>query len=692
MPKNSGKLKVTALYERLSRDDDLVGESNSIINQKKYLEDYARKNGMTNIVHFTDDGYSGVSFNRPGFQSMISEVEADNIGTIIVKDMSRFGRNYLQVGFYTEVLFPQKNVHFIAVNNNIDSQNASDNDFAPFLNIMNEWYAKDTSNKIRAIFDARMKDGKRCSGSIPYGYNRVKGDKQALVIDPQAAEVVKRIFNLANEGKTPRAIAEILSDEKVMIPAAYEKENHPEQYNGQRYTDPYIWSVSTVRTILNRREYLGHTVLHKSVVTNFKNHERKKTADEEQYVFPYTHEAIISQTLWDSVQQQRRRVQRAAPRGTHCHRLSGFLFCADCGRRMHLQTHYSRTDGSVQYSFRCGGYASRVAACSAHGISAENAEKIVQSTIRRITRFVLTDEDAFAAELQTVRNERQATKPKQVKTDMKRLQKRYDELSDLVRSIYENYVSGLLPERQYRQLMRQYDDEQAELEGKIAELEASVAQDSNVPFDIDYFIALIKKYKDLDEVSDAMLRELIDKILVHEAEYVDGVRTQRVDVYFNCVGHIDIAYTEAELAEMREHEQLAAAERLARKRAREKAYREKRRARKIAERGCVAVQKVCPYCGRTYVPNSNRQIYCSRDCWSKARQAQKKEAREVERGDHYYRQRDCVICGERYWPTHSRQKVCSEDCRRQKHNAVTLAYYYRKQAENREAVKGAKNA
>ena len=243
--------KITALYERLSRDDDLNGESNSITNQKQYLEDYARRNGFTNIRHFTDDGFSGVNFNRPSFQELIKEVEAGNVATIIVKDMSRLGRNYLQVGFYTEVLFPQKDVRFLAINNSIDSNNASDNDFAPFLNIMNEWYAKDTSNKIKAVFDARMKDGKRCSGSIPYGYNRLATDKQTLVVDPVASEVVKRIFLLANEGKSPRAIAELLTEEKVLIPAAHAKEYHPEQYNGIKFTDPYLWGMSTIRAILS---------------------------------------------------------------------------------------------------------------------------------------------------------------------------------------------------------------------------------------------------------------------------------------------------------------------------------------------------------------------------------------------------------------------------------------------------------
>ena len=374
--------KITALYERLSRDDDLNGESNSITNQKKYLEDYARRNGFENIRHFTDDGFSGVNFNRPGFQALIKEIEAGNVGTLIVKDMSRLGRNYLQVGFYTEILFPQKDVRFLAINNSIDSNNASDNDFAPFLNIMNEFYAKDTSNKIKAVFDARMKDGKRCSGSIPYGYNRLPNDKQTLVVDPVASEVVKRIFLLANEGKSPRAIAEILTEEKVLIPAAYAKEYHPEQYNGIKFAAPYIWGISAIRTILSRQEYLGHTVLRKSVSTNFKLHKRKTTDEDEQYVFYNTHEPIISQELWDSVQKRKKRVNRAAARGTHTNRLSGYLYCADCGRRMTLQTHYSKKDGSVQYSYRCGGYASRVNSCTSHTISADNVEALILSAVK----------------------------------------------------------------------------------------------------------------------------------------------------------------------------------------------------------------------------------------------------------------------------------------------------------------------
>ena len=677
--------KITALYERLSRDDDLNGESNSITNQKKYLEDYARRNGFENIRHFTDDGFSGVNFNRPGFQSLIKEVEAGNVETLIVKDMSRLGRNYLQVGFYTEVLFPQKNVRFLAINNSIDSNNASDNDFAPFLNIMNEWYAKDTSNKIKAIFDARMKDGKRCSGSIPYGYNRLPSDKQTLVVDPVASEVVKHIFALANEGKSTRAIAEILTEEKILTPAAYAKEYHPEQYNGNKFTDPYLWAMSTIRNILDRQEYLGHTVLRKSVSTNFKLHKRKNTDKEEQYVFPNTHEPIISQELWDSVQKRRNRVNRASAWGTHSNRLSGYLYCADCGRRMTLQTHYSKKDGSVQYSYRCGGYASRVNGCTGHSISADNVEALILSSVKRFSRFVLNDEQAFALELQSLWNEKQEEKPKHNQSELQRCQKRYDELSTLIRGLYENLMSGLLPERQYKQLMKQYDDEQAELETKMETMKTELAEEKVSSVDIKHFISLIRKCKNPTEISDTMFNELVDKIVVYEAEGVGKARTQKVDIYFNYVGQVDIAYTEEELAEIEVQKEQEEQQRLARQRKREKAYREKRKAQKIAENGGEIVKtKVCPHCNKEFVPTSNRQVFCSKECCYQARQDEKKADREAERGNHYYRQRECAVCGNSYWPTHSQQKFCSEECQKQNHNEKSLEFYHKKQKEKSE--------
>ena len=676
--------KITALYERLSHDDDQAGDSNSIVNQKKYLEDYARKNGFSQIVHFTDDGYSGTNFNRPGFQAMIAEVEAGRVSTIIAKDLSRVGRNYLETGFYIEIMFPKKDVRFIAVNNGIDSASANENDFAPFLNIMNEFYARDCSSKIKSVFDARMKDGCRCSGSIPYGYYRVKGDKQTLTIDMEAAEVVKRIFLLANEGNSSGKIAEILTEENVLIPAAYAEKHHPEQSNGKKYTNAYLWNVSTVRAILNRKEYLGHTVLHKSAGTNFKLHKRRATTEKEQYVFLNTHESIISQELWDSVQERRKRANRASPRGTHHHRLCGFLFCADCGRQLTLQTHYAKKNKAVQYSFRCGGYASHINNCTGHTISATTLEAVLLDAVQCISRHVIKDEKALAEELQSMWLQKQAAKPKQDKSELKCLQKRYDDLSDLVRGLYENLVSGMLPERQYKQLMRQYDDEQAEIEEKITGIKETLDADETKPPDAQKFIAIIRKYTDPTEVSDVMLRELVDKIIVHEAEGKGNAKTQQIDIYFKYVGQISLASTEDELAQRAAREEQEQREQLARQRAREKHYREKRKAKKIAENGGELIaKKVCPCCGDEFVPTSNRQVFCSKDCRYVFAQNQKQEKRQAERSDHFYRQRNCMVCGKLFWPTHSQQSMCSDECRKKRHNAVTLEAYHTAKAAAR---------
>ena len=512
--------------------------------------------------------------------------------------------------------------------------------------------------------------------------NRLATDKQTLVVDPVASAVVKRIFLLANEGKSPRAIAELLTEEKVLIPAAHAKEYHPEQYNGTKFSDPYTWGMSTIRAILSRQEYLGHTVLRKSVSTNFKLHKRKNTDEDEQYVFYNTHEPIISQELWDSVQKRKKRANRTAARGTHSNRLSGYLFCADCGRRMTLQTHYSKKDRSLQYSYRCGGYASRVNSCTAHSISADNVEALILSTVKRLSRFVLNDEEAFAKELQALWNEKQTEKPKHNKSELHRFQKRYDELSKLIRGLYENLVSGLLPERQYKQLMKQYDDEQAELETKIEEMEKELTEEKVNAVDIKHFISLIRKCKEPTEISDLMFAELIDKIVVYEAEGVGKARTQKVDIYFNYVGQVDIAYTEEELAEIKAQEEQIEMERLAKQREREKAYREKRKAKKLAENGGEIVKtKICPHCQKEFVPTSNRQIFCSKDCCYQARQDKTKADREAEKGNHYYRQRVCAVCGSTYWPTHSQQKFCSEECQKQNHNEKSLEFYHKKQKE-----------
>ena len=311
------EIKITALYERLSRDDEQIGESNSIQNQKMYLEEFARQKGLRNIRHFSDDGYSGTNFNRPGFTALLEEIDAGRVETLVVKDLSRFGRNYLQVGYYTEIVFPKKGVRFIAINNSVDSANPTDNDLTPFLNIMNEWYAKDTSNKIKAVFKSRMKNGLRCSGSIPYGYKRTKDDKQQLLVDEPAAEVVRSIFRLACQGMGVTTIASIMTEEKNLIPSAYAAKHFPENCRHIEITNPYQWNATTVGYILDRQEYLGHTVLGKSICENFKTKQRRAATSDELMIFPDTHEAIIDQDTWDIARKIRLNKKPRAVSYTH---------------------------------------------------------------------------------------------------------------------------------------------------------------------------------------------------------------------------------------------------------------------------------------------------------------------------------------------------------------------------------------
>ena len=412
------EIKITALYERLSRDDEQAGESNSIQNQKKYLEEYARQHGLRNIRHFYDDGYSGTNFNRPGFAALLEEVEAGRVETLVVKDLSRFGRNYLQVGYYTEILFPKKGVRFIAINNNVDSATPQDNDFTPFLNIMNEWYAKDTSNKIKAIFKSRMKDGMRCSGSIPYGYKRKPDDKQTLIVDEPAAEVVRKIFRLVCQGNSTTAIAEMLTAERVLIPSAYAALNQPKNCRHKNVADPYRWSATTVGYILDRQEYLGHTVLGKSICENFKTKQRRAATPDELMIFPDTHEAIIDQDTWDIARKIRSKKKPRVANGTYSHRLSGLVYCADCGARMgfispeanHSETHYDSDS-----AFQCGNYRSKSGECVSHYVKTSVLEAAILQAIQAVSKYELFTLEDLDAALQGM-----SEKAKGIHADMKK--------------------------------------------------------------------------------------------------------------------------------------------------------------------------------------------------------------------------------------------------------------------------------
>ena len=534
------ELKITALYERLSRDDEQAGESNSILNQKKYLEEYARQKGMRNIRHFYDDGYSGVSFNRPGFAALLEEIEAGRVENLLVKDLSRPGRNYLQVGYYTEILFPKKGVRFIAVNNNVDSANPTDNDFTPFLNIMNEYYAKDTSNKIKAVFKSRMKDGLRCSGSIPYGYKRTNGDKQTLVVDEPAAEIVRKIFRLASQGVGVTAIAEMLTEEKVLIPSAYAAKYSPENCRHKAPIDPCRWSATTVGYILDRQEYLGHTVLGKSICENFKTKERRAAAPDELMIFPDTHEAIIDPDTWNMARKLRVQKKPRAANGTYSHRLSGLVYCADCGSRMGFISPDAKRSGKHYDSdsaFQCGNYRNQNSECVSHFIKTSALETAILQAIKAVSKYVIENEAEFVAQLKAVWNESRSRSAANGQQELDEAKTRMAELDAKIQQLYDSAISGLLPERQAQRMIQQYDEEQLVLEKRVEELQGQIQQEEVEQIDTSRFTALVNKYRNCEELTDTMLYAFIDRVEVHQATGGRTVyRQQNIDIHFNFIG------------------------------------------------------------------------------------------------------------------------------------------------------------
>lgn len=533
------KEKITALYERLSRDDEQQGESNSITNQKKFLEDYARAKGFRNIRHFTDDGYSGTNFNRPGFTALLEEVKAGNVGTIVIKDMSRLGRNYLQVGFYTEILFPDKGVRFIAVNSNVDSDSPVENEFTPFLNIMNEWYARDTSKKIKAIFRNRMEHGLRCSGSTPYGYKMAKDT--SLLVDPEAAAVVKRIFAMAAEGIPSKVIADTLKAEKILIPSAYWEQKSGMTSRNHRYSDPYGWTNAAVSYIIARKEYLGHTILGKTTCDNFKTKKRRKVPEEELLFFPNTHEAIVDQETWDRADKTRKRSPKKLSYGAYYNRLSGMVFCADCGSRLayHSQPGHPREEyDPLGGGFQCSRYQSGDHDCTSHYVRTDHLEAILLQATQAISQCVFEDEEAFINQLTTQWELRQEKLSSEERKEINRMKNRVSELNTLIQSLYESQISGSMPERQVQRLISQYDEEQSGLENRISELEEKQMQALSTKPDANRFARIVKKYKNVTELTDEMLYELIDKVVVHSPNGARGFkRRQKIDIYFTFIGN-----------------------------------------------------------------------------------------------------------------------------------------------------------
>ena len=534
-------MKFTALYERLSRDDELIGESNSIKNQKQLLENYAHKNGYSPIRHFTDDGVSGTTFEREGFQAMIAEVEAGNVSAVIVKDMSRFGRDYLKVGFYTEVMFKEKGVRFIAINNGIDSANQQDSDFTPFLNIMNEWYARDASRKIQAVFKSRMQDGKRVSPSVPYGYLRSPEDKQKLIIDEEPAAVVRRIYQMVIEGKGVTAIADILTAEKLLIPSAYENIHCPENNHSKGFTNPYLWSATAVSYILEKQEYMGHTVLGKTISVSYKTKKRRKAEPDELMIFKNTHPAIVDEETWHLAQKLRKTVRKPSY-DRPSHHLTGLAYCADCGHKMtHRQpspTKKKKYDADDAYI--CGSYRQRTRNCTMHFIKTSVLWELILTAIREVSDYVRQDEQAFIDKVQQTSTVQMAETQREQKRRLAEATERNKELNTLIKKLYEGNATGKIPDKHFERLLADYDREQTALETEIEDLQEQIDSFNEDNTKADKFIAVVRRYTDFTELTTPMLNEFIEKVLVNEATGGRTDRKQKIHVYFNFVGQVEL--------------------------------------------------------------------------------------------------------------------------------------------------------
>ena len=555
--------KITALYERLSRDDfgkddDQQRESNSISNQKAMLEEFAARQGFTNIVHFTDDGISGTCFDRPGFLAMMKEVEAGNVEYLCIKDMSRMGRDYLKVGQIMEIL-RQRGVRLIAINDGVDSARGDD-DFTPFRNIMNEYYARDTSRKIRSTFQSKGKSGKHLTGTVIYGYLWNEARDQWLV-DPEAAEVVKRIFAMTIDGYGPYQIASKLKSEKVLIPSAYLAQHGEGVNKNKTFKDVYGWGSSTICNILEKREYLGHTINFKTR-KHFKDKKSHYVPEDEWTIFENTHEAIIDQQTFDLVQKIRGNVRRYPDGWGEAAPLTGLLYCADCGGKMYVH----RTNNGKRISqYTCSQY-SKVPVgklCKTqHRINEDVVLSLVSEMLKAIAEYAKHDRAEFVRVVQEAQSSQQTAEVRKQRTRLATAKQRVSELEVLLCKIYEDNILGKLSDSRYATLDAQYEKEQTELTAEISALEKAVKSYEKHEKDADRFIALIDKYENFDKLTIAMLNEFIEKILVHERDRKGSIQTtQEVEIYFNFVGRFvppafgEVELTPEELEEIRKREE-----------------------------------------------------------------------------------------------------------------------------------------
>ena len=532
--------KITALYCRLSRDDELQGDSNSIINQKAILQKYADDNGFGNTMFFVDDGYSGTNFDRPDWQRLMTMVEDGKIGIVIVKDMSRLSRDYLKVGYYTEVVLPGADVRFIAINNGVDSANQQDSDFTPFLNIINEWYAKDTSKKIRAVFKAKGESGKPLCTNPPYGYLKDPEAKHRWIVDEDAAQVVREIFRLCIDGYGPTQIAGVLTQRRIENPTAHARRLGSNPPVRQLSDDPYLWRDTTVTHILSRMEYIGHTVNFKTYRKSYKNKKQMHNDPSQWQIFKDTHEAIVDEAVFEIVQKIRDGRRRVTPMG-EMPILSGMLFCADCGAKLY-QVRGRGWEHSKEY-FVCATYRKIKGGCSSHQIRNVVIEEALLDDIRRITAFAKERETEF---LEMVTNKTKAALDRSLRDNKRELEQatqRIRKLDEIIQRLYEDNLEGKISDERFAKMTASYEAEQHTLEQRVTELRRAIAAEKETALNADHFLILVRKYTEIPELTAEIIREFVEKVYVYKAEKVDGHRVQRIRIVYNCIGEFTLPDT-----------------------------------------------------------------------------------------------------------------------------------------------------
>ena len=528
--------KITALYERLSRDDDLTGDSNSIINQKKLLAKVAKEKGYTNLVHFLDDGISGVTMDRPGFVEMICQLEQGKAAAVFVKDLSRLGRNYIEVGRLTEEFFPDHDIRLVAVSDNIDTAEG-ENELAPIRNLFNEWYARDISKKRRISNKIKGNAGEPM-GQPPYGYIKDPNDPKHWIVDDEAAQVVRRVYSMTLEGFGTEQIAAQLEKDDVLTPRAYWLTKGIKRPGKGKQQPPTKWNSSTITKILSLQEYCGDILNFKTYSKSYKNKKRIDNDRENWVVFQDVHEAIIERAVYEQVQQKRGKIRKRRTNNGEHNMFSGLLVCADCGSNLHF--HFNQGNPEIKY-FNCSNYKGNRGTCtSTHYVRVDFLEEVVLGEIRRLTKFASLYEDEFVKAVIGHSQQAEQTDRKLKEKELRTLLARDEELDGLFERIYEDNVSGKLSDDRFAKMSRRYEDEQKELAEKIKKLRSEIEKQSSRSMTTDMFIGLVRKYTRARKLTPRMLNELVEKIEVFNAEKIDGVWEQRLRIHYNCVGTIEI--------------------------------------------------------------------------------------------------------------------------------------------------------